>query len=81
MAAAGNDSYPNPQPGEIVVFRDFFKRGFGVIRSSKVYVYIMRLGFVICIPTRSSLFLSLSTYVRRMGEFNPISTSFDICFA
>ena len=22
--------YPNPQPGEIVVFEDFFKRGFGV---------------------------------------------------
>jgi hypothetical protein len=28
--SAGSDSYPNPQPGEIVVFEDFFKRGFGV---------------------------------------------------
>jgi hypothetical protein len=27
---AGSDSYPSPQPGEIVVFEDFFKRGFGV---------------------------------------------------
>jgi hypothetical protein len=27
---AGSDSYPNPHPGEIVVFEDFFKRGFGV---------------------------------------------------
>jgi hypothetical protein len=27
---AGGDSYPNPQPGEIVVFEDLFKRGFGV---------------------------------------------------
>jgi hypothetical protein len=27
---AGSDSYPNPRPGEIVVFEDFFKRGFGV---------------------------------------------------
>jgi hypothetical protein len=24
------DSYPDPEPGEIVVFEDFFKRGFGV---------------------------------------------------
>jgi hypothetical protein len=27
---ASSDSYPNPQLGEIVVFEDFFKRGFGV---------------------------------------------------
>jgi hypothetical protein len=27
---AGSNSYPNPQPGEIVVFEDFFKQGFGV---------------------------------------------------
>jgi hypothetical protein len=24
------DNYPNPQPSEIVIFEDFFKRGFGV---------------------------------------------------
>jgi hypothetical protein len=27
---AGGDNYPNPQPSEIVVIEDFFKRGFGV---------------------------------------------------
>jgi hypothetical protein len=27
---AGSDSYHNPQPSEIVIFEDFFKRGFGV---------------------------------------------------
>jgi hypothetical protein len=27
---ADSDSYPTPQPSEIVVFEDFFKRGFGV---------------------------------------------------
>jgi hypothetical protein len=27
---AGSDSYPNPRPGEIVVFEDLFKRGFAV---------------------------------------------------
>jgi hypothetical protein len=32
---AGNDSYPNPQPGEIVVFEDFFKWGFGVPRPRR----------------------------------------------
>jgi hypothetical protein len=79
----GGDSYPNPQPGEIVVFEDFLKWGFGFlsILSSKGYVCITRLGFAICIPTRSSLFLSLSTFAKRMGESNPISTSFDIFFA
>jgi hypothetical protein len=24
------ESFPDPQPGEIIVFEDFFKRGFGV---------------------------------------------------
>ena len=28
--APEGESYPDPQPGEIVVFEDFFKRGFGV---------------------------------------------------
>jgi hypothetical protein len=80
---ASSDSYPNPQPSEIVVFEDFFKRvlGFLFIRSSKVSICITRLGFAICIPTLSSLFLSLSIFVRRMGESNPISNSFDIYFA
>ena len=29
--APEGESYPDPQPGEIVVFEDFFKRGFGVL--------------------------------------------------
>jgi hypothetical protein len=28
--ASDSESFPDPQPGEIVVFKDFFKRGFGV---------------------------------------------------
>ena len=28
--ASEGEGYPDPQPGEIVVFEDFFKRGFGV---------------------------------------------------
>ena len=28
--APEGESFPDPQPGEIVVFEDFFKRGFGV---------------------------------------------------
>jgi hypothetical protein len=28
--ASDSESFPDPQPGEIVVFEDFFKRGFGV---------------------------------------------------
>jgi hypothetical protein len=48
------ESFPDPQPGEIVVFEDFFKRGFGFlfILSSKGCVCTMRLGFSICIPTQ-----------------------------
>ena len=29
--APEGESYPDPQPGEIMVFDDFFKRGFGVL--------------------------------------------------
>ena len=29
--APESEGYPDPQPGEIVVFEDFFKRGFGVL--------------------------------------------------
>jgi hypothetical protein len=80
---AGSDSYPNPQPGEIVVFEDFFKRvlGFLSIRSSKGSAYFTRLGFSIYIPTRSSLCQSLYICARHMWESNPISTSFVTCFA
>ena len=28
--ASEGESFPDPQPGEIVVFEDFFERGFGV---------------------------------------------------
>jgi hypothetical protein len=49
-----SESFPDPQPDEIIVFKDFFKRGFGVlILSSKGCVFTMRLGFAICIPTQS----------------------------
>jgi hypothetical protein len=34
----GSDSYPNPRPGEIVVFEDFFKWGFGVL----VHLFLQR---------------------------------------
>ena len=29
--APESESFPDPQPGEIVVFEDYFKRGFGVL--------------------------------------------------
>jgi hypothetical protein len=29
--APEGERYPDPQPGEIVVFEDFFKHGFGVL--------------------------------------------------
>ena len=29
--ATEGEGYPDPQPGKIVVFEDFFKRGFGVL--------------------------------------------------
>jgi hypothetical protein len=29
--ASNSESFPDPQPGEIIVFEDFFKRGFGVL--------------------------------------------------
>ena len=51
--APEGESFPDPQPGEIVVFEDFFKRGFGVPvhLSFRGSVCITRLGFAICMPT------------------------------
>jgi hypothetical protein len=53
--ASDLESFPDPQPDEIVVFEDFFKREIGVPihPSSKAFACTTRLGFAICIPTQS----------------------------
>jgi len=51
--APEGESFHDPRPGEIVVFEDFFKRGFGVpihpfLQGLLIYYEI---GFATCTPT------------------------------
>jgi len=69
-SAPEGESYADPRDGEIVVFEEFFKRGFGFlsILFSMVFFSTMRSGFAIC--TRTLFFLSphSSIYARPMLE-------------
>ena len=78
--ASEGKGYPDPQLGKIMVFKDFFKRGFGFqyILSFRVSVYTTRLGFAICIPTQFSLSPPSFIFAKHMAAFSPISTSFAI---
>ena len=66
--APEGESYPDPRAGEIVVFEDFVKRGFGVPVHPffRVFFCIMRSGFAICTRTQSFLFPLLSICARPM---------------
>jgi hypothetical protein len=76
---AGSDSYPNPRPGEIVVFEDFFKRGFGVPVQGLCLFY--EIGICNLHPNSILLVSVFIIFVRHMWESNPILTSFVIRFA
>ena len=80
--APEGERYPDPQPGEIVVFEDFFKRGFGVpvhpfLQGLCLYYEI---GIAICIPTRFFLSPPSFIFAKHMVASSPISTSFAIFF-
>jgi len=67
--APEGESYPDPRAGEIVVFEDFFKRGFGIpvhpfLQGLLLYYEI---GISICTPTQFFLSPPLSIYARPMS--------------
>jgi hypothetical protein len=74
---AGSDNYPNPQPGEIVVFEDFFKRGFGV----PVHLFLQGLCLYyeigICNLHPNSIFL-VSVFIHLCEAYGGIQPHFDL---
>jgi hypothetical protein len=83
MVATGQRRYPNPQPGGIVVFKDFFKRGFGVpvhpfLQGLCLYYEI---GIYNLHPNLILLVLVFIHLCEAYGGIQPYLTSFDICFA
>jgi hypothetical protein len=74
---AGSDSYPNPQPGEIVIFEDFFKRGFGV----PVHLFLQGLCLYyeigICSLHPNSIFL-VSIFIHLCEAYGGIQPHFDL---
>jgi hypothetical protein len=68
--APEGERFPDPRPGEIIVFENFFKKGFGVpvhpfleglLLYYEIEIYNLH-------PTLSSLFLILSIFVKLLRE-------------
>jgi hypothetical protein len=73
----GSDSYPNPKPGEIVVFEDFFKRVFGV----PVHLFLQGLCLYyvigICNLHPNSILLVLG-FIHLCEAYGEIQSHFDL---
>jgi hypothetical protein len=63
-----SESFPDPQPGEIVVFEDFFKRGFGVPVHPFLQGLCLYYDIRICIPHPNSILL-VSTFIHLCEAF------------
>jgi hypothetical protein len=55
--ASNLESFPDPQPGEIVIFEDFFKRGFGVLIHPFLQGLCLYYEIGICILHPNSILL------------------------
>jgi hypothetical protein len=74
---AGSDSYPNPQPSEIVVFEDFFKRGFGVPVHPFLQGLCLYYEMGICNLHPNSIFL-VSIFIHLCEAYGGIQPHFDL---
>jgi hypothetical protein len=73
----GGDSYPNPQPGEIVIFEDFFKRGFGVPVHPFLQGLCLYYEIGICNLHPNSVFL-VSIFIHLCVAYGGIQPHFDL---
>jgi len=75
--APEGESYPNPRAGEIIVFEDYFKRGFGV----PVHPFLLGLLFYyeigICNLHPNSIIL-ISTFIHLCEAYVGIEPHFDL---
>jgi hypothetical protein len=74
---AGSDSYPNPHPGEIVVFEDFFKRGFGVLVHPFLQGLSLYYEIGICNLHPNSIFL-VSIFIHLCEAYGGIQPHFNL---
>jgi hypothetical protein len=74
---AGSDSYPNTQPAEIVVFEDFFKRGFGVLVHSFLQGLCLFYEIGICNLYPNSILL-VSVFIHLCEAYVGIQPYFDL---
>jgi hypothetical protein len=74
---AGSNSYPNPQPGEIIVFEDFFKRGFGVPVHPFLQGLCLYYEIRICNLHPNSIFL-IYVFIHLCEAYEGIQTDFDL---
>jgi hypothetical protein len=75
--ALDSESFPDPQPGEIVVFEDFFKRGFGVPIHPFLQGLCLYYEIGICNLHPNSIVL-VSTFIHLYEAFGGFSPHFDL---
>jgi hypothetical protein len=75
--ASDSESFPNPQPGEIVVLEDFFKRGFGISIHPFLQWLCLYYEIGICILHPNSILL-VSTFIHLYDAFGGFTPYFDL---
>jgi hypothetical protein len=75
--ASDSESFPDPQPGEIVVFEDFFKRGFGVPIHPFLQGLCLYYEIGICNLHPNSILL-VSTFTHLCEAFGGFLPHFDL---
>jgi hypothetical protein len=75
--ASDSKSFPDPQPGEIVVFEDFFKRGFGVPIHPFLQGICLYYEIGICNLHPNSILL-VSTFIHLYKAFGGFPPHFDL---
>ena len=74
--APEGEGYPNPQPGEIVVFEDFFKRGFGVLVHPFLQGLCLYYEIGICNLHPNSILL-VATFIHLCKAYGGFQPHFD----
>jgi len=75
--APSGESFPDPRAGEIVVFKDFFKRGFRVLVHPFLQGLLIYYEFGICNLHPNSILL-VATFIHRCDAFAGIGPHFDL---
>jgi hypothetical protein len=75
--ASDSESFPDPQPGEIVVFEDFFRRGFDVPIHPFLQGLCLYYEIGICNLYPNSILL-VSTFIHLCEAFGGFTPHFDL---